>query len=295
MLLALASYIARRTAPWPRRVFFPNREVLKAWGAPDRREPLHSDTVGALIALMRAELVSRAMARRNFARAVIDRGLVDLLVPIDEHATSKARIAWPRGSEITLPDAAPGTPVRWFVHWENPSGMQVDLELSAEMFDGAWRHVATCDARNLVVGDRVVVHSEGLTSAPSPRGASKFVELDLDRLRELGVRHAVMVVFSYNSIPFDRLTYGFAGFVLRPREGAAFDPRTVAQRFDLHGKSVITVPLAIDLEARRRRLSRRARPRRTRLRRPLPHRGTAHPVGPRDAPRRRAREHRLHP
>jgi hypothetical protein len=253
MLLALASYIARRTAPWPRRVFFPDREVLKAWSAPDRREPLRSDTVGALVALMRAELVSRATIRRNFARAVIDRGLVDLLVPIGEHATSKSRIAWPRGSEIALPDAAAGTPVRWFVHWENPSGTQVDLDLSAEMFDGAWRHVATCDARNLVVGDRVMVHSEGLTSAPSPRGASKFVDLDLERLRELGVRHAVMVVFSENAIPFDRLTYGFAGLVLRPREGVAFDPRTVAQRFDLHGKSMITVALAIDLEARRLR------------------------------------------
>src|SRR5262249_30758217 len=77
MLLGLAAHIARRTEPWPRRVFFPRGEVLKAWGTPDRRAPLRRDAVDAIVTLARAELVSRAVTRRNFARAVIDRGLVD--------------------------------------------------------------------------------------------------------------------------------------------------------------------------------------------------------------------------
>jgi hypothetical protein len=121
------------------------------------------------------------------------------------------------------------------------------------MFDAAWRHVATCDFSNLVVGDRIVIHSGDLTSAPPPLGASEFVDLDVDRLRALGARHAVMVVFSYDSIAFDQLTHGFAGLMISPQGDAPFDPRAVAQRFDLHGSSVITVPLVIDLEARRLR------------------------------------------
>jgi len=258
MLLGLAAHIARRTEPWPRRVFFPRGEVLKAWGTPDRRAPLRRDAIVAIVAIARAELVSRAQARRNFARAVIDRGLVDLLLlaPIGARAAGKSKIAWPRGSAIALPevgDTTAGKVLRWFLHWEEPRGKRVDLDLSVAMFDGAWRHVATCDFANLVVGDRVVVHSGDLTSAPQPSGASEFVDLDLDRLRELGARHAVMVVFSYDAIAFDQLTCGFAGLMIRPRDGDPFDPRAVAQRFDLHGKSVITVPLVIDLEARRLR------------------------------------------
>jgi hypothetical protein len=255
MLLGLASHIAQRTAPWRRRVFFPRGEVLKAWGAPDRRAPLRSDAIGALVALIRAELVSRAAARRNFARAVIDRGLVDLLVPIGERSASPSKIAWPRGSEIGLAEltAATGNAVRLFLHWEEPTGTRVDLDLSVAMFDDAWRHVATCDFGNLVVGDRVVIHSGDLTSAPPPLGASEFVDLEVDRLRALGARHAVMVVFSHDSIPFDQLTHGFAGLVISPQGGEPFDPRAVAQRFDLHGRSVVTVPLVIDLEARRLR------------------------------------------
>ena len=159
---------------------------------------------------------------------------------------------WPRGSEVALCDAAPGA-LRVFLHWEEPQGNRVDLDLAVTMFDGAWRHVATCDLANPVVGDRIAAHSGDVMSAPPPRGASEFVDLDVDRLRALGARHAVMVVYSEGSIALDQLPVGFAGVVPSPAEPAAFDPRAAAQRFDLHGKAVITVPLAIDLEARRLR------------------------------------------
>ena len=252
MLLGLASHIAQRTQAWPRRVFFPGGEVLKAWGTPDRRPPLRSDAIGALVALLRAELVSRAAAKRNFARAVIDRGLGDLLVPTGERAAATTRIAWPRGSSSALIDGA-GRPVRLVLHWEDPSGLRVDLDLSVAVFDAAWRHVATCDDTNLIVGERAAVHSGDLRSGAPPLGASEFVDLDLDRLRALAARYAVMVAFSYNAVPFDRLSQGFAGLMVRPAEGEPFEPRAVAQRFDLHGRSAITVPLVIDLEARRLR------------------------------------------
>jgi hypothetical protein len=252
MLLGLASHIAQRTGPWSRRVFFPRGAVLKAWGAPDHRAPLRSDAIGALVALLRAELVARAAAKRNFARAVIDRALGDLLVPTGERPAARMRIAWPRGSSSALIDSA-GQPVRLVLHWEDPSGLRVDLDLSVAVFDAAWRHVATCDCDNLVVGDAAVVHSGDVTAADPPTGASEFVDLDLDRLRALAARHVVMVVWSYNAVPFDRLSHGFAGFMVRPADGEPFEPRAVAQRFDLHGRSAISVPLVIDLETRRLR------------------------------------------
>jgi hypothetical protein len=255
MLLGLASHIAHRHAAWPRRVFFPKGDALKAWATSDRRPVLRADAIGALVALLRAELVSRAAGRRNFARAVIDRGLGDLMVPIAERAASRAKIAWPRGSLVALPTAPPPSKAsgvidatRLFLHWEEPIGARVDLDLSVVMFNASWRHVATCDFANLRVGERSAIHSGDLTSAPPPLGASEFVDLDAMRLGAMGARYAMMVVFSYNDVPFEQLTHGFAGVMIRPRDGEPFDPRAVAQRFDLHGRSVITVPLVIDLE-----------------------------------------------
>ena len=249
-LLALGSHVAKRGAPWPRRVFFPRGEVLKAWGATDLRAPLREEAIASIVDAVRAELLVRAESRRHYARAVIDRGLADLLVPLNERTASRAKVAWPRGSEIAIPQ---GETVRLFLHWEEPTGTRVDLDLSVALFDAAWRHVATCDFTDLVAGDRAAVHSGDLTSAPPPLGASEFVDLDLGKLRALGARYAVMVVFSYNSIPFDKLTFGFAGLMLSPAGGQPFDPRAVAQRFDLAGRSVITVPLTLDLEAERLR------------------------------------------
>lgn len=250
MLLGLASHVAQRTAPWPRRVFLPKGEVLRAWGAPDTRAPLPEAAIGTVVDAVRAELLVRAESLRHYARAVIDRGLVDLLVPLNERTASRAKVAWPRGSEIAFPS---GETVRLFLHWEEPAGTRVDLDLSVALFDASWRHVATCDFTELVAGDRAAVHSGDLTSAPAPLGASEFVDLDLAKLRALGAKHAVMVVFSYNAVPFDRLVHGFAGLMIGPGPGQPFDPRAVAQRFDLAGRSAVTVPLTLDLEAARLR------------------------------------------
>lgn len=245
-LLTLASHVARRGRPWQRRVFFPKGEVLKAWATADRRTPLRLDAIGAIVGAVRGELLSRAEQRRHFARAVIDRSLGDLLVPINERSASKAKLAWPRGSELPIPD---GQSLRLFLHWEEPKGTRVDLDLSVAFFDDHWQHVQTCDFTHL--SPPGAVHSGDLTSAPPPFGASEFVDLDLEALHARGARHAVMCVFSYNSVPFEKLPHAFAGLMVAP--ATHFDPRAVMQRFDLRGGSVITVPLTIDLGERRLR------------------------------------------
>ncbi|HEX5058083.1 MAG TPA: MXAN_6230/SCO0854 family RING domain-containing protein, partial [Kofleriaceae bacterium] len=185
-MLTLASHVARRGRNWPRRVFFPKGEVLHAWGMDDNRVPLRGDAIAVIVGSIRRALVHRAESKRQFPRAVIDRGLVDLLLPVNERTTSRARLAWPRGSEIALP---PGQTMRLFLHWEEPTGTRVDLDLSCALFDAQWKHVATCDYTNLVVGERAAVHSGDLASAPAPLGASEFVDLHLERLAMMGARH----------------------------------------------------------------------------------------------------------
>ncbi len=249
-MLTLASHVARRGRPWPRRVFFPKGEVLHAWGEPDARTPLRGDAIAVIVGSIRRHLLARAEQRRQFPRAVIDRALVDLLMPVGERMASRAKLAWPRGSEIAVPS---GQTLRLFLHWEQPVSTRVDLDLSVALYDASWQHVATCDFRNLVVGDRAAVHSGDLTDAPAPLGATELVDLHLERLAMMGARHLVMAVFAYNNVPFEQLTHGFAGLMQAPAEGQHFDPRAVAQRFDLRGRSVITVPLTIDLAERRLR------------------------------------------
>lgn len=254
LMLTLAAHVARRSRPWPRRVFFPRGKVLRAWGSPDRRTALRGDAIAVIVGSIRRQLCIRAEVNRQFPRAVIDRALVDVTVPINERPSARGKIAWPRGSELALPD---GQRIRLFLHWEQPLDHRTDLDLSVTFYDASWRHVATCDYSNLIVAGRndghAAVHSGDLTDAPAPLGASEFIDLHLERLTMEGARHAVMSVFSESAVPFDALPQAFAGVMLAPDEGAAFDPRAVAQRFDLRGRSLITVPLTIDLSERRLR------------------------------------------
>src|SRR6185295_3139347 len=102
MLLVLASHLARRGRPWQRRVYFPKGEVLRAYTTPDKRVLLRADAIGAIVGGIRHELLVRAETRPKFQRAVIDRALVDLPVPLGERTASPAKIAWPRGSELAI-------------------------------------------------------------------------------------------------------------------------------------------------------------------------------------------------
>jgi hypothetical protein len=210
-LLQLAAHAARRTAPWPRRVFFPHGDVLRAYGIPDARAPLAPDLADAIVATTRSELLARAAARRNYARAVLDRELGDLPVTGGTRRPSKATLAWPRGSELALPG---GDPLRLV--------LEGDRELTLVMFDDHWRHVRTC-------------------SDPA------HVDLDVAELRASGARHVVAVVSRGGALAPDR----FVGLGQAPAADAPFDPRAVATRFDLYGRAPLAVPLAIDLATRR--------------------------------------------
>lgn len=176
-------------------------------------------------------------------------GLDDLVVPFAERTASRALVTLARGSVRPVPT---GRYLRLFNHWtETTDGPQVDLDLSVALYDHDWQHVGTCDYTSLRLPG--AVHSGDLTSAPGPLGASEFVDLDLDELAAAGARHAVVVILSYNNVPFTNLAEAFAGFMVRaapPQAGEVFDAAAVEQRFDLAGPGKLTMPFVVDLAAR---------------------------------------------
>ncbi|MEU4203527.1 TerD family protein [Streptomyces sp. NPDC026294] len=157
----------------------------------------------------------------------------------------------PRGSELPLPE---GRTLRLFLHWmESAASGRTDLDLSAAMYTADWQHAGTCDYTSLRYAETAAVHSGDLTSAPAPRGAAEFVDLDLEQLGAAGVRYIVAVVFAFSDVPFEDLAEAFAGLMARDRPGTAgpvFDPRQVEQRFDLTGGARVAVPVVIDVTGR---------------------------------------------
>lgn len=249
-LLAALGRLRIRHLPGERRVFFPRGRVTHAYTRDDGRAPLPAALTAEVCALLEAEALRRLGARPRFDTAVLDADLAGLAVPAAEGAAAKALVSVPRGSTQPLPR---GEVLRMFLHWTEPERTRVDLDLSVALFTEDWAFAGLCDYTNLVFGKRAVVHSGDLTSAPAPDGATEYADLDLAELAAAGVRFAMPIVFSYNNVPFERLLDAFAGFMALPsREGggAAFDPRTVRQRYDLAGDARIHVPMLVDLAHR---------------------------------------------
>ncbi len=250
MLLQLQAHFEARAKLWKRRVFFPKGDVMLSYATKDTRKLLPTNLLEPLRTGILLELLRRAEKQPRFETALLDQGLQDLFVPVAERSSSKALIALPRGS--TQPIPADKT-LRLFMHWMQSENRRVDLDLSFSFFDTNWRFVEQCDFTNLSDKNNSYVHSGDYTDAPAPDGASEYIDLDLPKLEKRRIRYAMMIVFSYNSVPFDQMPYAFAGIMHRNNTGEVFEARTVQNRFDLSGNAQIAIPLFVDLQERRLR------------------------------------------
>ncbi|QNS03835.1 MXAN_6230/SCO0854 family RING domain-containing protein [Streptomyces xanthii] len=252
-LLGAWGKLAVRAVPGHRRVFFPRGRVTKAYAIDDTRPPLPRRDVERAAEAIEAEAVRRMdVPGDRYDVAVLDARLADLPVPYAERASAASLVAVPRGSALKVPAPGDGKALRLFLHWMQERGRRVDLDLSVAFYDDQWRFVGLCDYTSLEWGGEAALHSGDLTSAPAPHGATEYVDLDLGRLRGVGVRYAMPVVFSYNDVPFEELPDAFAGFmgVERGARGR-FDARAVRQRFDLAGDAKALVPMIVDLRTLR--------------------------------------------
>ncbi|MEO3975580.1 MXAN_6230/SCO0854 family RING domain-containing protein [Streptomyces sp. CAU 1734] len=252
LLSALGALRTRaRSGERPERVFFPKGGAAKAHIVPDDRVVLPAPVVERAVTALTGEILRRAGALPPVEVAVVDTGLDGLIAPFAERTAARALVSLPRGSELPVPD---GRTVRFFLHWmESADSGRVDLDLSLSLYDEEWVPAGRCDYTRLRFKEDAAVHSGDLTSAPAPRGASEFIDLDLDRLAAENIRYAVAVVFSYNNVAFEDMAEGFAGLMVRDRpggDGPVFDPRQVEQRFDLTSRARASVPLVIDVAER---------------------------------------------
>jgi hypothetical protein len=230
----------------PRRVFFPAGRTSTAHVIDDARPGVSAALAQRTVGLLEGELLRRAGALSPVDVAVVDAGTDGLVVPFAERTAARALVTLARGSVLPIPA---GRYLRLFCHWQENPGNRVDLDLSVALFDPQWNHVDTCDYTHLRVAGEAAVHSGDLTSAPAPLGATEFVDLDLGRLADRA-RYAVVVVFSFNDVPFVDMVEAFAGWMVRaepPTHGSVFDARSVEQRFDLTGTGKSTLALVVDL------------------------------------------------
>ncbi len=234
-----------RTPPGDLRLFFPRGGTARIWTSVDDREPLPSALAVELSGVLTGEMLRRATGLPRWGRVFLDEELSRMAAPGSERNASSSLLRMTRGSAVPIPQ---DELLRLFLHWVEPRGRRVDLDLSVAVFDEEWAFVGLCDYTRLRFDQDALVHSGDLTSAPGPDGSTEFVDIDLRAVRRVGGRYLLPVVFSYNDVPFDELERGFVGVLRQPN--GLFDPAAVEDRFDLAGPAKILMPFGVDLRTK---------------------------------------------
>jgi len=127
--------------------------------------------------------------------------------------------------------------------------VELDIDLSAVLFGETFNYIDALTYYKL--RNYGGYHSGDIVDAP--KGAAEFIDLDTQRLRELGARFVVMTINSYTRQPYCDLPECFAGWMARDElnSGEAFEARTVVDRVDVASDTQICLPLALDLDEKR--------------------------------------------
>ena len=244
VLLQMLAHFRHRAEPRTLRTFFPKGDVAKVYGTPDRLPRLSAETVETAVALLRRVLVERFSSRPRLGRCYLDPRLKDYLVPFSQRSASKALRTLVRGSRLPMPGTGV---VRFFLWWKNGSS-RTDIDLSAVLFGPDYRYIDALSYYNLKnFGGH---HSGDIVAAP--RGAAEFIDIDVNRTINAGVRFVVMALNSFTEQPYCDLPECFAGWMGRreANSGEVFEPRTVEDKVDLAANTRICIPAVFDLVQR---------------------------------------------
>lgn len=244
VLLQLLTHFQHRNEPRDLRVFFPKGNASKAMAIPYNLPPIDIVISNEVINICREQLIQRFSQLPGLGNVFLEDQLKNYTVPFSLRSTSKALKTISRGSRLPLLD---GNTLRFFIWWKDGKD-RTDIDLSAVGLDDNHNFktvLAYYDLKNL--GGH---HSGDITSAPE--GASEFIDIDIDKFIEFGIRYVMMSVHSFTNQPFCDLPECFAGLMVRqfPNSGEVYDPKTVENKIDITANTKVCIPMIIDLKER---------------------------------------------
>lgn len=182
----------------------------------------------------------------------IDRNLADFIIPFSQRSANSTYKSMTRGSRFTLTKSN----VRFFIWWTNTEfGCHpVDLDLSVAFYNENWGYVGHVSYTELENSSLRCYHSGDITNGDDfgGKGASEFIDVDLDAMLNEGVHYVVPQVYSYSGENFSQVPCTF-GWMEREdlNSGEIYEPTTVENQISLTSTSRISIPLVIDCKERK--------------------------------------------
>jgi len=229
------------------KTFFPKAAAQRVLITKDANlKALDSAFVEKLKLAIRESLVKDFGKLPELGNVYIDPALKRCPLPTQMRSASESLKQMARGTRI--PVCEDKNTLRFFIHWVGD-----DIDLSATFHDEDFEQVDTLN----YCGDKWhrrynCVHSGDITYAPAPHGASEFIDIDLDKCAQEGVKYVGMSVIVYCGDKFSEHDTCYAGWMERehPNSNEVYDAKTVVNKVDLRSETTSVIPLVVDIENR---------------------------------------------
>jgi stress response protein SCP2 len=230
------------------RVFTNKKANSVGYVIPNELTKFTEEQINAIKYAIEGALYTTLALRDNLGKVYICDKLKKYITPFAERKSSKALKTLTRGSRIALDNS--DKYLRLFIHWKNIDKERVDLDLSVIFYDENWKTMDQVSWTNLRSNGVNCVHSGDITNAPN--GASEFIDIDIDQLKNANIKYATMSIYSFTGQEFSVIPECFAGYMVRQELGSGeiFEPSTVANKIDVTSESTNCLPFILDVDNR---------------------------------------------
>lgn len=228
------------------RVFYPKGVISKSYGIDNTLPNIDKDTCNRVINICEKSLIKIFSKKELLGKVYIDEQMKDFIVPLTQRNASKSLRTVSRGSKFSINNDT--KTIRCFIYWKQPLDDRVDIDLSAVIYDENFNKISTISYFSIRSKNLNSCHSGDITSAPN--GASEFIDLDIEKIKQAKGRYISMIVNSFTWTNFCDLPICYAGVMERqfPNSGEIFEPSTVVNKADLSTSSLQVMPLLIDIK-----------------------------------------------
>lgn len=240
VLLQLLGHFNARTSTVDRRLVFPKGQVAKSRLLTNTLPAIPQSAVNRLRAGIARTLQDRFVDLEGLGKVYIDPSMADCPIPLSLRSASTGVKTVGRGTRMPIGDK--GT-IRMFIYWKGQ-----DIDLSGFFTNEDFTQEHTISYYNLRSG--FACHSGDIVQAP--RGASEFIDVNIEQALAQGHRYLCMTVYVFNGPNFSDHEVCYAGWMTRDKvqSNEIYDPKTVEHKIDLTCETRRAIPVIFDLQER---------------------------------------------
>ncbi|WP_310604948.1 TerD family protein [Anaerosporobacter sp.] len=253
VLLQVREHFAHRENQQETRVFFPKGNLARSYAIKNNLPIIGAEYCESIVLICENALIENYRAKECLGKVYLAEEFKNHIIPFSQRSASKSLKTMVRGSKISISKNT--NVLRAFIWWtNNEEDYQVDIDLSAAIFDENWNYKEHVSYTNLYSSEYQAVHSGDVTNGGlvDGDGVSEFLDVDIESIAAYGARYVVYQVYNYSGQKYSDLTHAMFGWMNRNdvSSGEIYEPKTVEQKMDLVSRSIVCIPVVFDCVTR---------------------------------------------